>query len=351
VPYEINLPFWSDGAKKTRWFSISNTTDKLTFNPTNAWQTPTGAVWIKHFEMQMTNGDPASVRRLETRFIVRNTNGVYGVTYRWTNETSAGLVPEEGMDEPLAINDGGTVRTQMWHYPARSECLVCHTPAAGWVLGFNTPQMNRDMTYGTVTTNQIAALANAGYLDSLPAPPHSFMALAAPDDASASQEFRVRSYLAANCSQCHRPGGTAIANFDTRISTATDDANLIDDALIDNLGDAANRTLVPNSPEHSAILQRMSFEARSKCRRWPQTSLTRQAPICCGRLSLATWQHARISLNGRPRISANRFRPKPRPPPTRTAMAHRICWNSLREPIRPKAATPGGFKWLPTRTA
>ena len=258
VPYQVNLPFWSDGAKKTRWFSIPNGTDKLTFNPTNAWLTPTGAVWIKHFDMEMTKGDANSARRLETRFIVRNTNGVYGVTYRWTNSTSAVLVPEEGLDEALAINEGGTVRTQVWHYPSRSECLVCHNPAAGLVLGFNTPQMNCDETYGAVTTNQLTALANAGYLDALPAPPHSYLALAKPDDATVSQEFRVRSYLAANCSQCHRPGGSAVANFDTRISTATDDANLINGALIDNLGDTANKTLVPNSPEHSAILLRMS---------------------------------------------------------------------------------------------
>jgi mono/diheme cytochrome c family protein len=119
--------------------------------------------------------------------------------------------------------------------------------------------MNRDLTYGGVTTNQITALANAGYLNSDPGDPHAFLALAKPDESAVSQEFRVRSYLAANCSQCHRPGGLAVANFDTRISTPTDNANLINGALSDNLGDPANRTLVPNSPEHSVILQRMSI--------------------------------------------------------------------------------------------
>jgi mono/diheme cytochrome c family protein len=208
--------------------------------------------------MQMTNGDPASARRLETRFIVRNTNGVYGVTYRWTNQTDAVLVPEEGFDEPLAISDGGIVRTQIWHYPSRSECLACHTAAAGWVLGFNTAQMNRDVTHGSVTTNQISALADAGYLSNAPDSPHAFMALATPGDTTVSEEFRVRSYLAANCSQCHRPGGSAIANFDARISTPTDNANLINGVLISPLGDPANKTLVPDSPEHSIILQRMS---------------------------------------------------------------------------------------------
>jgi glucose/arabinose dehydrogenase/mono/diheme cytochrome c family protein len=259
VPYDINLLFWSDGAKKFRWFSLPDTNTALSFNTTNTWLTPTGAVWVKHFEMQMTNGDPASIRRLETRFIVRNTNGVYGVTYRWTNQTAAVLVPEEGLDEPLAISESGVVRTQVWHYPSRSECLACHTAAAGWVLGFNTPQLNRDVTHGDLTTNQITALAHAGYLSGAPPNPHAELALAQPDDAAVSQEFRVRSYLAANCAQCHRPGGSAVANFDARISTLTDAANLLNGPLVSSQGDPASRTLAPNSPEHSMILQRISM--------------------------------------------------------------------------------------------
>lgn len=259
VPYDINLPFWSDGATKTRWFSIPDATNTFTFNATNTWLTPTGAVWIKHFDMQMTNGDAASKRRLETRFIVRNTNGVYGVTYRWTNETDAVLVPEGGLDESLVLTDGATTRTQVWHYPSRSECLACHTSAAGWVLGWNTAQLNRDFTHGSLTTNQITALANAGYLSNAPEAPQAYHALAKPDDTTASQEFRVRSYLFANCANCHRPGGPALANFDARISTPTDLANLINGPLVNTMGNPANRTLVPNDLSHSMILQRMSI--------------------------------------------------------------------------------------------
>jgi mono/diheme cytochrome c family protein len=181
------------------------------------------------------------------------------VTYRWTNETDAVLVPEGGFDESLVITDGATTRTQVWHYPSRSECLACHTSAAGWVLGWNTAQLNRDFTHTSLTTNQITALADAGYLSNAPEAPQAYHALAKPDDTTVSQEFRVRSYLFANCANCHRPGGPALANFDTRISTPTDDANLINGALINTMGDPANRTLVPNSPEHSMILQRMSI--------------------------------------------------------------------------------------------
>lgn len=257
VPYEVNLPFWSDGAVKKRWFSIPNATGKFGFNSTNAWQYPTGAVWIKHFEIQ-TNDNPVAMRRLETRFIVRNTNGVYGVTYRWTNSTAASLVADEGLDEPIMISEGGIQRTQVWHYPSRSECLVCHNAAAGLVLGFNAPQLNRDMAYWGETTNQIAAMANAGYLVSTPTNYHALLALARPDDAAVSQEFRVRSYLNANCAQCHRPGGAGLGNFDARIGTPTDAANLIDGALNDTMGEPQNRVFAPGSTAHSILPQRMS---------------------------------------------------------------------------------------------
>lgn len=258
-PYELNLPFWSDGAIKKRWFSLPSTNSFLGFDPTNTWLTPTGGVWVKHFEMQMTNGEPASARRLETRFIVRTTDGVYGVTYRWTNETNAVLVPEEGMDEELVVNDGGTERRQVWHYPSRAECQACHTAAAGWVLGFNTPQLNREVTHGGFTGNQIEALVNAGYFSNAVSNVETYPRLSRPDDESVSQLQRVRSYLAANCSQCHRPGGPSQGYFDARFSTPVFNANLINGPLVDSKGDPANRTLAPNSIDHSMIFQKMSI--------------------------------------------------------------------------------------------
>src|SRR5581483_10311150 len=123
LPYTINVPFWSDNAIKSRWFSVPNTALDITFNPTGNWSFPTGSVWIKHFELELTNGVPSSRKRLETRFIVKNSTGVYGITYRWGNSTTdATLVGEGGLDESFVINDGGNLRTQVWHYPSRNEC-------------------------------------------------------------------------------------------------------------------------------------------------------------------------------------------------------------------------------------
>jgi glucose/arabinose dehydrogenase len=83
VPYNVNLPCWSDGAQTRRWFSISATNQTIGFSRYGNWLFPTGTVWIQHFDLQLTNGIPASARRLETRLLVRTPTGVYGVSYRW----------------------------------------------------------------------------------------------------------------------------------------------------------------------------------------------------------------------------------------------------------------------------
>ncbi|HEV2694629.1 MAG TPA: PQQ-dependent sugar dehydrogenase [Verrucomicrobiae bacterium] len=260
VNYDLNVPFWSDNAIKSRWFSVPNQNLTIGFNTNGNWSFPTGTVWIKHFDLQLTNGSIASTKRIETRFIIRNTNGVYGITYRWDSLTNATLVPEQGTDDVFTINDGGTLRTQVWHYPSRSECLACHSAAGGYGLGFNTPQLNRTLTYGTLTTNQISALSAAGYFTTpVTNDVHSLLALAAATNTAASLEFRARSFLAANCSQCHQPGGAAQrATWDARITTPTSAASLIKTVPANNLGDTNNFIIAPGSLTNSILLTRMA---------------------------------------------------------------------------------------------
>jgi glucose/arabinose dehydrogenase/mono/diheme cytochrome c family protein len=260
VPYDINAPFWSDNAVKTRWVSVPNTNLTITFNRDSNWLFPTGTIWIKHFDLELTNGVPESRKRIETRFLVKNTNGLYGATYRWGNSTTnATLVADQGMDETFIIDEGGGIqRTQVWHYPSRQECLSCHTLIAGYALGFSTPQLNRDRDYTGVITNQIAALSLAGYFNTNVTGIHTMRSLANSTNAAVSLEYRVRSYLAANCVQCHQPGGSAQALWDARISTPTELAGLVDGTLLNQNGDPNNRVFKPGSLVNSMILTRIS---------------------------------------------------------------------------------------------
>jgi uncharacterized repeat protein (TIGR03806 family) len=259
VGYDLNVPFWSDNASKTRWFSMPNPNLTIGFSETGNWSFPTGTVWIKHIELELTNGVPASRRRLETRFLVRNSEGIYGVTYRWdSSQNNATLVPDAGSEETFAIRDGDTVRTQVWRYPSRSQCLQCHTAVGGLALGFNTAQLNRDHDYSGYTTNQIYALSDAGYFQTRVDDISSLRPLAHATNDLYSIEHRARSYLQANCVQCHQPGGAGLGSWDARIATPLSNAGIIDGPLVNNWGNSQNRVIKPGSVENSMLHSRIS---------------------------------------------------------------------------------------------
>ncbi|WP_166442944.1 PQQ-dependent sugar dehydrogenase [Phragmitibacter flavus] len=254
VAYAPNVDFWSDHATKSRWFAIRNLTDTITFSPDTPWTFPTGMVWVKHFDINTTRGDPATSRRLETRFLIKTATDIYGLTYKWREDQSdADLVPEEGQTEPIPASSP----TQTWRYPSRNECRTCHTPVGGYALSFNTQQMNRFFESPTTTQNQIAALSNAGYFSQPVTNTHILPALAAADDQSASLEWRVRSYLEVNCVQCHQPGGPSTGSWDARSTTPTDLANLIRGPLVNDGGDPTNRFSIPGDTARSMILKRL----------------------------------------------------------------------------------------------
>ena len=83
-------------------------------------------------------------------------------------------------------------------------------------------------------------------------------ALARADDKSASIEWRVRSYLAANCVQCHQPGVGSIGRWDARPTTPIESANLVNGMLVEPRGDPLARWAVPHDPAHSMVLRRLT---------------------------------------------------------------------------------------------
>src|SRR6185436_17268814 len=63
IPFNINVPFWSDKAIKSRWAAIPNSTT-VDFSPTGNWNFPTGSVLMKHFDYAIDDGNPSTLRRL-----------------------------------------------------------------------------------------------------------------------------------------------------------------------------------------------------------------------------------------------------------------------------------------------
>jgi hypothetical protein len=180
------------------------------------------------------------------------------LSYKWENvqsgtQANATLVAENGESFPIP----GSNPAQTWQFPSRSDCKVCHTSVGGLALSFNTRQMNRAHQYGALNQNQIAALSSAGYFSSTVPNVATLPALARADDANASVEWKVRSFLAANCSQCHQPGGPGLGNWDARPTTGTDAAGLIEGLLLNTFGDETNRVIKKGDTAHSMLLRRM----------------------------------------------------------------------------------------------
>ncbi|MGC4016912.1 MAG: cadherin domain-containing protein [Luteolibacter sp.] len=261
--YEPNVTFWSDNAKKSRWFALPGTTDKMTWVPEGAFTFPTGALWVKHFEMETTRGNPATRRRLETRVIVKNEGGVYGISYRWNEAgTEASLVGDGGDAFDIQVTDpslpvGQQTSIQRWQIPSRTQCLTCHNADAGRVLGFDSRQLNReDIPLDGETGNYLQRLFDAGYLQGLTVSPASLPRHYRIDETQVDIESRVRSYLAVNCSYCHSdPAGL---NLSAAVPLdATHLLNYPDQGQI-TVTDPALRRIAPGSVAHSSVLQRMA---------------------------------------------------------------------------------------------
>lgn len=253
LPYEINLPFWSDGAAKSRWIRLPVGTRMEARGDDGAWQLPPGTTLVKHFEIDLGAATPGTRRRLETRVLVVGADGtVDGGTYRWRADGRDADLVTVGSIETFA---DAASSAQSWQFMAAADCRTCHTPQAGGVLGINTPQLDRDVRRSDgPAQNQIATWRERGLLAA--APDARVAPLPSIDDAAVPVETRARAWLAVNCAQCHRPGG-APTEFDLRLATPLDRQGLVDGRPRINLGVDGARLIAPNDPWRSLILHRV----------------------------------------------------------------------------------------------
>ncbi len=276
IPYSVNSPLWSDGAAKERFIALPGTS-QVEFTAEAAWKFPEGAVLVKTFSLDLGSGDAEAQKRIETRLLVIQQNEWVGYTYRWNDDqTDAELVEAAGADRTFSIRDPqspGGRREQAWRFPSRAECMICHSRAAGFVLGLNTPQMNKLHDYGAVRANQLTTLAHLGAFrlpaggepGQLPQPVEKYAALPNPGDETAELESRVRSYLHANCAQCHVAAGGGNAAMELGFATAREKTNVIGVApLHDKFGIGGALLIAPGEPERSVLLKRLTTRGRGQ---------------------------------------------------------------------------------------
>lgn len=251
IPYDVKVPFYSDGADKRRWFAIPDGTS-IQVRPDGHFDFPRGSVVAKEFSDKGV--------KLETRLLVRHDDGNWaGYTYQWDPvQNDARLVSAQAA--------GVTARLpRTWYLPHRGECARCHQAAGGYVIGLEVPQLDHKIKARTGTYDQLAAFEHAGLLG-----PRS---AAFPVLDTGSVEQRARAWLHANCAYCHQPEATGQGDMDLRFTTPLEQMNICDvPPQFGSFDTVDARRIAPGDPKRSMLLRRI--RSRSFIRMPPVGPLT-----------------------------------------------------------------------------
>ncbi len=239
IPFDVNMPLWSDGAAKQRWLALPDG-ETIEILANGDWDLPEGTVLIKNFSIDD--------QLIETRFLIHHDDGRWaGYTYEWNEEQTAATLLPAGKARLLA---GG----QTWSYPSRPQCLGCHTEAASRALGPKTTQMNRDFLYPStgLLASQLATLDAIGMFDEpLGSPASDHPALPDLLDGTVQAGVRAKAYMDANCANCHQPGGPTVAAIDLRFEAPMTLCNVAPD--LGDLGVSGATLVTPGAPESSVL--------------------------------------------------------------------------------------------------
>ncbi|MGC4094473.1 MAG: hypothetical protein QM756_42485 [Polyangiaceae bacterium] len=278
LPYEVMSPLWSDSADKARGMVLPpggkiRVLDCAT-TPTECsqgtadsgrWIFPVGTVMIKNFSFDG--------KLVETRLFERFDETTWvGYSYAWNEaQSDATVVPTARTS--TTFNTGQ--RSIEWTFPARRECLKCHTVPGGSTLGPETAQMNRVVD----GVNQIDHLSSLGLFEKAPAKPYQaplvtpYASQAGTPPASATVEQRARSYLHANCAFCHRPDGEG-PSFDARFGVAFADTHMCNTPPDKgDLGVIGSSIVTPSKPDMSVLWLRIKAAGGDVARMPPIASV------------------------------------------------------------------------------
>lgn len=293
IPYSINAEPWADGAQAERWLAIPGSEQVGVFENNDplledggdgrklaggrpaleerkgTWKYPAGTVFVKTLFLDISSSDPAasSVRQpVETQILHLDRDVWRGYSYIWNQDgTDAVLASTQGEQRTFNVQDpespAGTSQ-QTWHFSGRSECMICHSRRARYVLGFDGQQLNRKHTYGNIVDDQLRTLTHIELFSSaVEAPPP----LQSPWDHSVSLQQRARSYLDVNCAHCHGLGGAGTAQFRLQVELGLEETGLLDSKLTQgDFGIRHAQLVAPGDPYRSVLYYRMAKLGRGR---------------------------------------------------------------------------------------
>lgn len=255
IPYDVNMPLWSDGAGKERFLMLPGE-ERIRVADDGSYAYPEGTIFVKTFLAPSgTRRGRAPERRLETRIMVLRDAVWEGYTYVWDSAQSEAYLIDgrETTTYTTQVRSRDVERT--WTFPGRGDCTSCHTGAGGHVLGFRAEQLDREDADGGNQLDRLVAL------DVFEGDPRAGGAKPFPDwsEATTDVERSARAYLDANCAMCHQPGGPGNAKIDLRASTDLMDAHLLFERPGQgDLGVDGAEIVRPGDPKRSLLILRMA---------------------------------------------------------------------------------------------
>jgi uncharacterized repeat protein (TIGR03806 family) len=206
VPYDLNMPLFSDYAKKDRFVYVPNG-KSIPFDTTRVLDLPVGSVLIKHFYYG-PDAPGETKHHIETRLLIRREDKWQSETYEWNESQTEAFRIVTGKTKQLTHTINGTELTFNYLIPNLNQCSNCHA-ASGKTqpIGPLVHNLNKEFRYSTGTENQIDKWVSLGILQSpsfsnIPAYPKF-------GDVSADLNAEARAYLAVNCASCHSSKGSA----------------------------------------------------------------------------------------------------------------------------------------------
>ncbi|MEP2238632.1 MAG: PKD domain-containing protein [Maribacter sp.] len=267
IPYEGIDPFWSDGALKKRWLAVPNdgthdtAAEQIVYSEDGVWEFPVGSVLIKHFDYPIDENNPNIVKRMETRFSIKGSDGeFYFVTYNWNEAQTDAVLQEDGLDEPVQVTlAGGGTRTDSWHFPNNGECVTCHNDISQGTLGARSRYLNSDYDYsakGGVVGNQLVTLSELGILDTeiTDTDTPGILTHTSINDVNGTLDDKARSYLDLNCAYCHQEGTNNRGDFDLRLFKTLNQTGLLTAGVNEPLGITPDEKIVFAGDANKSVL-------------------------------------------------------------------------------------------------
>jgi len=205
-------------------------------------------------------------RLIETRLLVRKSEGWDAFPYVWNEEQTEAFLRIAGSSQSISLMDQDSVEQRQFTYfvPNENQCAGCHTTVHPdgdmHPLGAVFSQINAAASeMSTESPTPLQQIIANGWLEDSVDFPHS----TSWQDPSAPLADRALAYLNMQCGHCHNPQGAADTSGLILDSSATPLINRgVCKPPVAAGGGAGNLRygIVPGQPEESILLYRMRSE-------------------------------------------------------------------------------------------